>query len=117
MILNKFFVFVLAFALWLILISNLWPNPTLLLLILIILISIYFIFLKEKNDIVYFLIAAIFGPIGEAIVSASGLWKYYGQTVFGVPYWLPLAWGITAIMIKRFIASIIQVKDGVRRNN
>jgi hypothetical protein len=67
---------------------------------------LYFLFFKEKNWLYYFLAAAIFGPIGEAIVSASGLWTYHGQTVFGIPYWLPLAWGITAVALHKYLVNI-----------
>ena len=48
----------------------------------------------------WFVAVAILGPIGEAAVSASGLWTYHGITIFGVPYWLPLAWGLTAIILR-----------------
>jgi hypothetical protein len=67
---------------------------------------LYFLFFKEQNGLYYFLAAAVFGPIGEAIVSANGLWTYHGQTVFGIPYWLPLAWGITAVALHKFLVNI-----------
>ena len=103
---RNLFLSTIIFLLWTLLICFLWRQPIILTFILIIICIIYFIFFRVKNDLIYFLIAAIFGPIGEAIVSASGLWKYNGQTIFGIPYWLPLAWGITAVMIKRLIFSL-----------
>ena len=99
-----FFIFV--FSLWIFLVSTLWPQP-LVLTTLILTVSItYFLLFKKKNDLLFFVVAAIAGPVGEGLVSSSGLWKYSGQTIFGIPYWLPLAWGITAIIIKRLIDSL-----------
>lgn len=66
----------------------------------------YLLFSKDKDDIKYYVVAAISGPIGEILVSSSGLWKYQGETILGIPYWLPLAWGITALAIKKFIQNI-----------
>ena len=90
----------------LLLISILWPEPLYLTIILLIITCLYFLFFKEQNGLYYFLAAAVFGPIGEAIVSANGLWTYHGQTVFGIPYWLPLAWGITAVALHKFLVNI-----------
>jgi hypothetical protein len=67
---------------------------------------VYFLFLKEKQGLIFFITAAIFGPIGEAVVSANGLWTYHGQTIFGVPYWLPLAWGITAVSLHKLLINL-----------
>lgn len=98
--------FTTFFVLWLILISSLWSNPIYLTIILLIITVLYFLFLKEKKGQYYFLIAAIFGPIGEVIVSASGLWTYHGETMLGIPYWLPLAWGITAVSLHKYLVNI-----------
>ncbi len=53
-----------------------------------------------------YVIAAIFGPIGEAVVISSGLRTYHGETVVGVPYWLPFAWGITAVAVYKLITAV-----------
>jgi hypothetical protein len=88
------------------LISLLWREPQILVPILVVIAVIYFAFLREKNGLLFFAVAAFFGPIGEATVSATGLWTYYGPTILGIPYWLPLAWGITAVAIHKYLEAV-----------
>jgi len=99
--------FIVLFGVWLATMSLLWKYPVLLTVLLLAITFVYFAFLKKGKEHYYFIVAAIAGPIGEAIVSRSGLWTYYGSTVFGVPVWLPLAWGITFVVIKRYIDSLV----------
>jgi hypothetical protein len=98
--------FIVFFIIWLTTISFLWKYSFFLTLLLLAISILYFVFLKKANEYYYFIVAAITGPIGEAIVSKSGLWTYAGDTVLGIPYWLPLAWGITAVAIKRYLDSL-----------
>src|SRR3990167_4068207 len=92
-------IFLLFFVSWLIFISNLWPYPILLFTTLAALSLSYFILTKNKNDALIYIIAGITGPLGEIVVSKSGLWTYHGATLLGIPYSLPFAWGITAISV------------------
>lgn len=99
----------LIFSLWLVLFCLLWKQPVLLTSILIVLAAVYFLFYRRGDDLMWFVGAAILGPIGEAVVSASGLWTYHGQTIFGVPYWLPLAWGLTTVVFRKILALLNRV--------
>jgi len=94
------------FAAWLALVGGLWREPALLTLILVFIALGYFAFLRERNGLLFFAVAAFFGPIGEGTVSATGLWTYYGATILGIPYWLPLAWGITAVAIHKYLEAV-----------
>jgi hypothetical protein len=97
--------FLLLFFLWTALISFLWREPLLLTAILSFISLLGLSLSNRRDNFLWFLVAAVFGPIGEAIVSSSGLWTYYGDAlVFGVPCWLPLAWGITAVFLRKYIA-------------
>ena len=98
--------FLLFFILWILVISSLWTNPALLTIILIIISAAYFLLFKERKGQYYFLAGAIFGPVGEALVSATGLWTYHGEAILGIPYWLPLAWGITAVALQKYLIHI-----------
>lgn len=99
-------IFITFFIVWIATISILWKYPFYLFILLLIVSVLCFAFFKKANEYYYFVVAAIAGPIGEAIVSKSGLWSYAGDTVFGIPYWLPLAWGITAVAIKRYLDNL-----------
>jgi hypothetical protein len=114
---KRLFLFTVIFFLWSTLVCLLWKQHVLLTFIMILLCVIYILFFKSKDDLIYFAVAAIFGPIGEILGTKSGLWTYNCLTIFGIPYWLPLAWGITAIMVKRLIISAVEIHHEIRRNN
>jgi hypothetical protein len=105
---KPFLLFGAFFSCWIILISNFWQYPLPLLLSLIAISLGYFAFTKNKREIYIFVIAGVVGPIGEAVVASSGLWTYHGETIFGIPYWLPLAWGITAVAIFKLISKVVE---------
>lgn len=100
-------IFLCFFIFWVVVISVSWREPLLLTSILILIALIYLLFCRRNGDLLIFIVASIAGPVGEVIVSLSGLWTYHGARVFGVPYWLPLAWGITAVSIWRFINTLL----------
>ena len=91
------------FFVWVIVISLLWRYPIALTASLLLLVIIYFIKYPNRDDLRWFIVAATLGPVGEAVVISSGLWEYHGLTMIGIPIWLPLAWGITAILFKRIL--------------
>ena len=87
------------------LVSSFWENPLLLTLILLI-ISTIVIYIsthyrsKNSEDILLFILVGITGALAESVAIYFGTWKYELPQFIGVPYWLPLAWGLTAIIIK-----------------
>ena len=93
------------FGSWLLLVTTMWRYPLVLSGAMLVVVGAYFAFLREPGGAFFFVVAAVFGPVGEGTVSATGLWTYYGATVLGIPYWLPLAWGITAVAIHKYIES------------
>ena len=99
-------IFIIFFLAWLFLISLLWKYPYLLLLILSVSSISYFLITKSLKEFNVYVIAAIAGPFGESVVSASGLWTYHGALIFGIPYWLPFAWGITAVAVYKLISEV-----------
>jgi hypothetical protein len=98
---NKIILYLLLFFSWAGLVISLWGFPRLLTMVIILLTLIYFLFFKQKGDYQWYLVTAILGPIGEIWAVASGLWEYNTETILGVPYWLPLAWGITALVFRK----------------
>ncbi|UCD03010.1 MAG: DUF2878 family protein [Candidatus Aenigmatarchaeota archaeon] len=71
------------------------------------------IFLKfdyRKGDVYYIIIAAILGPIGEIICVYFGVWSYANPTFLGIPIWLPLAWGLAVLAIKRIAVIISEIR-------
>ncbi|MEM5778670.1 MAG: DUF2878 family protein [Candidatus Aenigmatarchaeota archaeon] len=64
--------------------------------------SILTLFLyHERNDFVTYFTGAITGGMVEIICVYFGIWKYSNPTFF-IPFWLPLLWGLAALVIRRF---------------
>lgn len=77
-----------------------WKSPGILTLILSLVSFVLLRVWNTRSDIVCFTAAFVLGPIGEFIAIASGAWSYSAPWV-KVPIWLPLAWGIAALYLKR----------------
>jgi hypothetical protein len=67
----------------------------------IILIGIFF--WRRERDILIFIVGSILGTIGEAICMQLGFWQYHYPyfSSMGLPISLPMAWGLSAVMIGR----------------
>ena len=59
-------------------------------------------FWHKREDIFFFLSGSIVGPVGEIVCIKFGVWSYSNPSFFGIPMWLPFAWGLATVLIKRF---------------
>lgn len=71
---------------------------------------ITFIFWHEERDILIYIIGGILGTFGEIICMKLGFWEYHFPhfSSIGLPVSLPMAWGLSAIIIGR-IAKIWEI--------
>ena len=91
----------LVAAIALALTCTLYPYPYLLMALLAAL-SAVFLFLHKKTAYWYvFGIAAVAGPVAEAIAIHFGVWSYAFPKFVGVPVWLPMVWGLTGVIVVR----------------
>jgi hypothetical protein len=104
---------VVFFFVLVMLLSFFYSNNLLLTALLIAYLGVIWKFFPKKADIYYFLPAAILGPIGEVIAISYGVWQYANPTILGVPLWLPIGWGLSAMIALR-IAHTIAGMSGVR---
>jgi len=79
------------------------------------------IFWRRERDILIFIVGAILGTFGEYICMQLGFWQYqypYFKSI-GMPISLPMAWGLSAVMIGRLaqIWEIPSTKKDVSSNN
>ncbi len=70
------------------------------------------VFWRGERDILIFLIGAACGTLGEYICMRLGFWQYHYPffRFVGMPISLPLAWGLSAVVIGR-IASTWEPKE------
>jgi hypothetical protein len=81
-------------------VCSLWQSPVLLTAILLFLSCAVLIGKRNQQDLVIFLICGAMGALAEILVVAFGAWSYSMPQFLGIPYWLPLAWGISALFIR-----------------
>jgi hypothetical protein len=68
--------------------------------ILLFLSGIVLIGKRNQQDLVIFLTCGALGALAEIFVVAFGAWSYAMPQFLGIPSWLPLAWGISALFIR-----------------
>ncbi len=78
-----------------------WNNPLLLAATLIIVSISMLLVWRSKEDFLLYIICGAWGAIAESIAIYFGVWTYSFPNFIGIPYWLPLLWGITALSVKR----------------
>ena len=79
----------------------LFYKPAILAILLFVLSSIYLVIIKSKRLTIIYLLAMIVGPFAELAAILRGAWVYLHPTIFGLPVWLPFAWGIVTMFIFR----------------
>tara|TARA_Y100000310_G_scaffold339368_1_gene431835 strand:+ start:3594 stop:3947 length:354 start_codon:yes stop_codon:yes gene_type:complete len=93
--------FVLAF-----LMALLWEHSVILTSVYLVIFLFASIFWFKKDEILLFIIALLFFQIGEIIIVRSGAWTYNNPTYLGIPIWINLSWGFTAVIIKRLSITV-----------
>jgi len=84
-------------------IITLWQNNLALTGVLLIVFLAVYYFWRTHGDIVAFVVGAIGGPLAEVIAIHFNVWQYSNPTIIvgHIPLWLPIAWGIAAMLIYR----------------
>ncbi len=88
------------------LVASLWEKPFALTVILFFIGIVILIARWNKKDLILYLSIGIAGALAESFAIVFGAWSYGLPQIIGVPYWLPLLWGIAAIFIKEISKEI-----------
>ena len=84
------------------LVFNLWTNNLLLTSLLVLLWAINIRYWHTKSDNPLFALGLFGGTLWEINAIQLGIWSYSNPSFLGIPLWLPLVWGETAVVGKRF---------------
>jgi hypothetical protein len=60
-----------------------------------------------EGDWAYALAAAVLGPLGEILISATGVFDYLHPDVAGIPYWLPALWANGGLLLRRVLMPVV----------
>ena len=75
---------------------------------LIICVSMTSAYMIVKNiERLYFILSVIFFGLAELTLVRAGIWTYSNPQLIGIPYWMPLMWGLCTAILK-------QVTDGFK---
>jgi len=76
-----------------------------------------FALLYNIKDAVSYIVAAIIGSLGEIVAVYRGAWIYTKSDFLNIPIWLPLAWGITVVEVRRVSELLIDVFKKTDKGN
>ena len=109
-LLKELIFYVLIYLLSVMTVSLLHNNNLLLTIALVSISIIMFLVWRDKRDVFCFIVGFIAGPLGEVIAISFGTWVYTNPTVFGIPLWLPVLWGLAMVSLNRVSLLVIKVK-------
>jgi hypothetical protein len=91
--------------------SLLWPRPVTLTLTYGLLSALLLWRWHAFSDLLYFALPAILGPMGEFVAVGFGAWEY-SLPLLNIPVWLPLAWGISGLCLKKIADLLMEAQAG-----
>jgi uncharacterized membrane protein YoaT (DUF817 family) len=68
--------------------------------------GLLFVLWHRLDDVVYYCVSAVVGPLGELVAIHAGAWSYADHGL-GFPVWLPLAWGVCGVTLRRLSAATV----------
>lgn len=99
---KEVFFMAIVYVIGLTIVFNLWRNNLLVAAILALLWATNIKYWHTKSDNTLFALGFFAGTLGEINAVQLGIWSYANASFFGIPAWLPLLWGETAVVAKRF---------------
>lgn len=93
-----------------------WRRPVLLAGFYLVLIMAMLARWHSRSDVISLVVGALLGPVAELPAILSGAWAYSVSETM-IPIWLPLAWGIAGLCIKKTTEAIVgSVQEGTTKN-
>ena len=114
--LPRAFAYIAVYALTSGLASLLWQHPVTLTLTYALLSAVLLWRWHSFPDVLFFALPAILGPLGEFVAISSGAWEY-SLPLLNIPLWLPLAWGISALCMKKIADVLMEARAAEAHNN
>ncbi len=107
----KLAVYSICFVIGTALIYFLHTDVFLLSSLLVLCILAVFKFNGKKGDFCYLIFGMLLGTLAELVCISGGAWTYSTRTVLGMPLWLPFAWGLVPMLIRRLTETVIEMRS------
>jgi hypothetical protein len=101
----------IIYVLSLTLAALLWHRTVILMLCYVVISIVIFIRWHTKSDLFFYGVAFGLGPIGESAAIYFGAWEY-SKPFYLIPIWLPLLWGIAAVLVKNISETLLKKRVG-----
>lgn len=105
---GKLALYLLVYALTVLLTSLLWQRPATLTLAYARISLLLLWRSHSRSEIAYFGLAALLGPLGEFVAVGFGAWEY-SLPLLKIPIWLPLAYGIVGFGLNKVAGLLLQL--------
>jgi len=99
---NALTVFYIVYFLWLFAVVFLTRAQEALGYFVVIVVVFYFVFLKDKWDILLFLATVALFYLSRVVSVSFDSLSYDVEAFRQAPFWIPLSWGVTALALKKF---------------
>jgi hypothetical protein len=83
--------------------------PNLLLVIYLAMTAVLLWCWHTQGDLFYFFVPFLLGPLAEIFAVHFGAW-HYTDSYFEIPIWLPFAWGIAMIFMKKTAEALLSLE-------
>ena len=107
---RDFLIGFLIYVLNTLLIYYLWQNNIALTVIFIVISAFVLLKWADKEERIVYFASFVLGPIFDLILIPRGVWAWGNPSLFGIPLWLPLSYGIlivTAVKIGKSTAKLL----------
>jgi hypothetical protein len=94
------------YGLCILLAGLLWKSPVLLTACYLVLTASMLAKWHTPADVVFFFLSFTLGPLGEIVAVSLGAWQYANSSFF-IPMWLPFAWGISGLFLKKTVEVLV----------
>ena len=96
-------------ALEIILLYFFWKNNKILAVAFLIMSVFVLLLWTNKGEKVLYFTGFILLPLYDLILVSRGVWSYGNPTIYGVPIWLPFAYGLGTVMIVKIGNSVSRI--------
>ena len=101
---SLFFIIIFSYAF-------LWKNNLYVFIILSLVFLIMISLHHTKMDLIIYFIIGILGTIADIVCSFFGAWIFMNPTLLGIPFWVPIGYGLTMVIIVRMSIAIINLVE------
>ncbi|MEE8526698.1 MAG: hypothetical protein V3T72_22400 [Thermoanaerobaculia bacterium] len=77
-----------------------WQRPVTLTLCYVVITALILWRYHRRGDLIYFVVPFFMGPLGELLPVRLGAWEY-SKPLALIPLWLPFAWGLAGLFMRR----------------